>query len=522
MEEDFGAVSFSTSSSLRRRAIHRNQTTNPNESFSNNDTGISQSKALIQSKSETKTYKYRHNLSVALVLVPSLLSLYASANDDESILFIVTIYVFLVIYTLDLIVWRDAYILGIWVGFAIIALTLLYATFVQEYFCQCWLTGIVKAICEIVLLFCATCWGLLQVEWLHEELEEYTLFLENSLHKLVSPISAAIMTHSFLHHFTWIEYELDHDFKNEDAGGVVWVLTAHAPLWVWKVCPFVFCSWFAWSMIHIAPASSSFQKEAKEKDDDAKLDGRKNSRELEPEDGGDLRGIRSIKRLSRILTHEDGQALSYAFMTLPLSLYSWTVLKGCITEFSVMDFILALTIPYLVHQSLVFYQYIWWRRGALSQTSIVLPGGKKIHSPLSIELLSAALTLVSIQCRYLYPISVSLTFAIHGGSDQSFALTSWQIHICLTSGLIGMTLSLRQLVKSNEDDWEQGASVLDTYYEEILLVAWIGSGFLFGIAMGIPWNDVLALLTATISVVSFFITQRVSNFIQKRTSTVFS
>ena len=85
-----------------------------------------------------------------------------------------------------------------------------------------------------------------------------------------------------------------------------------------------------------------------------------------------------------------------------------------------------------------------------------------------------------------------------------------------------MTLSLRQLVKSNEDDWEQGASVLDTYYEEILLVAWIGSGFLFGIAMGIPWNDVLALLTATISVVSFFITQRVSNFIQKKTSTVFS
>ena len=436
------------------------------------------------------------------------------------------IYVLLLIYIFDLVAWRDAHILGIWIGFGVVTLAFIYVEYVQEhaYLAHHWLTGLVKATCQILLLFCTTCWALLQVQWLPLELPEYAAFLENSLHTIASPVSAVVMSHSFLHHFVWMEYTHDnHDPTSSDEEvDVVLVLTTHAPLWVWKACPFVFCSWFAWSLMHVAPSFSSFRKEHVEDDHDKKVDSRFASmRELEPEyeyefQPRDVQGIAgkkrssSSKRATLILSREHGQALSFAFLSFPVLLYIGMVLKGCITDFSGMDLILTVTIPFLIHQMLVHYKYIWWTRD-LFQNSIILTRGMtmaQLHFKL--QVVSAALTLISIQCRYLYPISVSLKLAINGGSDPSFALAPWKIHLCLCSGLVGMILSLWQLLISSKDDWEQEESVLSKHYEEFLLVALIGSGFFFGIAMGIPWNDILALLTAIISLVSFFITQRVS------------
>ena len=75
--------------------------------------------------------------------------------------------------------------------------------------------------------------------------------------------------------------------------------------------------------------------------------------------------------------------------------------------------------------------------------------------------------------------------------------------------MIGLVLSFWCFVGISQGKREEKSRLIDKYYEEVILVTWMGSGFLLGIAMGVPTSDVIALLTSITSLVLFFGTLKV-------------
>jgi hypothetical protein len=149
--ESYGAVSFPTTSNLRRRRPHQpdNQDVKESRYAANGVFLKSQNKNSRSREEESRPVVYKYNSTIAKLLIPSLSVTYLCHHSP--IPFIVTLYAVLFLYGVDLSGSKEGITVGIWIAYGTIFISVVieYYSTGQEH---AW--GFLGLIADGLNLFC--------------------------------------------------------------------------------------------------------------------------------------------------------------------------------------------------------------------------------------------------------------------------------------------------------------------------------------------------------------------------------
>jgi hypothetical protein len=145
---------------------------------------------------EPDTYYYLHNAASSFFLIVTLISIFWS--HESSTIPQVFLYVTLGLYALDLINARDALAVAVWIAALVLAMTSGFAALLQVDDSEASGGAMIFFLLRLSvegMFFCAlACWCTLQLRWLYRDASSFASSMEQSLHSLIPPVTASILT----------------------------------------------------------------------------------------------------------------------------------------------------------------------------------------------------------------------------------------------------------------------------------------------------------------------------------------
>jgi len=217
---------------------------------------------------------------------------------------------------------------------------------------------------------------------------------------------------------------------------------------------------------------------------------------------------------SYAISTSDGRILSYILLIGAVFLHALLrPFRDSSISHDLCDFVLVLSIPFLIHTTLEYKELIWWgktlpnrlaRPSTVSITNMWPPSTmhalRRVWSPI----VASFLALIAFQHRYLIPLTISASYAIHGKLVQS----TWVTSIFL---LISSLLLLLLFWIYGKKKMSNGEYIFGNYHEDVFQVLLV-SAILIGLcAFSLPWRMFPILFLAILSL-SLFVSTRMVRF----------
>jgi len=450
--ESYGAVSIATTSKLRRRHLHpsdcniaKDELTN-DQSIENRYSAKGAFSIHQHQNSRNQAHKsslhivvYKYNSTIAKLLIPSLSITYLCHHSPIPLL--VTMYVILCLYGVDLCGSREGVIIGIW-----IACGSIFISFVAEYYSYreaSW--GFLGLITDAMNLFCLGCWSTLQMKWLYRDALPYAKFLEAKLHSLL-PLAVAAVSCRCLDIERYANY--------------------------CSCTPFLYAVILTCGIYLMANVPSSFSMSKKPNLKSHPLPSGKLSK------GKEIKGVTGKNELKSVtnnhsISETGGYVLSYSLLVFPTLIAILTHHSDTIMD-EIIYLILVQSSSYILHSMLKSKKVLWW----YDSFPYLTVGNRKV-SKLAAAVMSAVL---SFQYTYL-----------HSTTQYQHVFPIWLIYFCFNFGFAGLAFIFWIYTRRHE----RGELFLGNKHERSLRLLLLASLLSIGISIPAP-DDVILPSAASI------------------------
>mmetsp|Transcript_9591 Transcript_9591/g.14365 ORF Transcript_9591/g.14365 Transcript_9591/m.14365 type:complete len:1234 (-) Transcript_9591:45-3746(-) len=464
--EDYGNVSFSNSSFRRRHVVTKSSSSSNDEGrrhLSQSDFGSIQSKNDISKKNyvgkspkdriRPKVLLYKYNTRIAVQLVPALLAIYCS--HQSPIPFIITLYIMLSLYALDLCA-IEATPLFVWIAFGIISLSYFWEHY-QWNNDDSW--GGFAILSDIMLLFCLGCWGTVQNVWLSTDAIEYGMAIEQMLHSLLPLSSALVLTHIST---LWLGVYSD-------------------------LCPYIFAIVLGFGIVQLGNAKSSFV-EVKLNDESNAIS---RSRFVEDEES------KYAKKTIGTVEKEESPFIVEAYIQ-SYSILCCPTLMHIIGRYYLIDrnfrFIEELYDLFLIASVSQSFHWCLKQKGSLPLRHNTDPKRLDLTKEWK-QVLGFSLSVLVFQYRYLIPIMTSLSHTLHGENVKR----NWLVCLYFDCGM----MLLGALIWFRCSRNQVGDSIGGDSHEEIFQFMVLATLISFGMAFPMPLEVVTLMASSFLTMWMF-------------------
>ena len=268
------------------------------------------------------------------------------------------------------------------------------------------------------------CWGTLQFKWLYPEVPSIAVGMERSLHSVLPPVSASILS------FHIVKLLMDY-----------WGLDRVA------ICaPYLFALILAGGMLTLGCPQSSF--------------------------GGDT---------SFAISSYQARLHSMMLLLLPGIMHIVTFRNRILSRYAasdeIYDLVLVCTVPYLLHFGILILS----ENSPYQMSNILFPRDRSTSRGAFVPMVASLAASIALQQRYIIPLCLYVSYQFNGHDLPS----TWVISLYLTMATLSMLIAVwvwgRKSSVTNE-------LLFGEYHEDIVQLSISASGLLLGRAFGIPWN----------------------------------
>jgi hypothetical protein len=297
-------------------------------------------------------------------------------------------------------------------------------------------------------------WTTLQFKWLPNQTPTLTSLLERTLHTALPPISAAMIAHGLTSTMTY--------------SYVTWGIDSLATLF-----PYLFAFHLACGIWLVGAAPSMLGGQEEDNSYKSK-DGKKEGRD---------------KSFVCAIYPREGRLLSNLLVFAPMMVHLMTFRQRIVYSYAswddLWDFILASTVPYLLHYLLasngVFDER--WRRSLnwlLKAGTSPLEGGRTVRGA-AVPMVISLLACISFQQRYLISLCAWASYILNGHEG---VISSTLATIFLTLGTLFMYATVWFFGRQHAD----GSYLLGDYHEDVFQMLLGASAIFFGMSCSPPWT----------------------------------
>jgi hypothetical protein len=290
----------------------------------------------------------------------------------------------------------------------------------------------------------------LQFQWLYKEIPSLAIGMEQSLHSLLPPVSASILTYH-----TCSRLLIDY-------WGLDMVATASS---------FLFATLMAMSMLAVGTTYSSYESIS-------------TASSTNNNNNSNSNGVNSTTRPSFSIPTSTARIHSMILLLVPGLMHIATFRKRIFSRHAsfdeLYDLLLVWTIPYLLHCIILSLP----ERSPYSLPKGLYPQNAASNSTLRgtlVPMVTAVIASSAAQQRYVIPLCNAVSYQFNGHDLPSTTIVSLYLTTATVASIFAVGVWGRKSSFTNEP-------LFGEYHDDIVQLSISISGMLLGKAFGFPWN----------------------------------